>query len=472
MSMIIKAPTAKVATYDVANQTDVQFDFEFDPSEFRADGTTLVLEYEGHEIRLENFFDADGATHVENFLTSDGQEFAALDFLSAIMGPEGGETAENLETAAGAAAGGSGAGAYSDDAGNLFDGIDAMGGQGDAYAQTEVERLDEVPGVTVDGDTPTPIPTGIWWWMDTESGGTYSELRQYKGSDESDPVEDYANLVGQTRYYEEHIGTSGTDTLTLTDDDRLTVDMTPDGFVPTGASGDALLLEDDLSFPDDPGHARVAGYEVIHAGAGNDIVDLSSETIEYGDVLVDGGDGNDILWTNSGDDTVYGGNGNDQIIGGLGDDALYGGAGNDTIKGLEDADLLNGGDGSDKLYGGSGNDTINAGTGEHDVVVLGVGQDTLVVDSDSLSAGSHANPFSPDGSTVEVLDFGGNDILDFGSLTVAGYRETDIAGGATTDLQIYITDGASHDTWVVLTDTQLGDLDPTLAAFINSTGIV
>ena len=157
-----QCPTAKVTTYDVVNQTAVQFNFEFDPSQFRADGTTLVIEYDGNEIRLENFFDANGATQVEDFLTQDGQAFSATEFLSAIMNTDG-NTAEDLETAAAAAAGGSGAGEYSDDPGSLFDGLDALGGQPDAYAQVEPPQLEELPGPNLESDNTIPYESETRW---------------------------------------------------------------------------------------------------------------------------------------------------------------------------------------------------------------------------------------------------------------------------------------------------------------------
>ena len=114
MSIDHQRPHRQVATYNVAGQTDVQLNFDFDPTQFTADGTTLVIEYEGSQIRLENFFNEDGTSGVENFLTQDGQAFAAADLLAAVMGTENG-TGEDIETAADGAAGGAGAGEYNDD---------------------------------------------------------------------------------------------------------------------------------------------------------------------------------------------------------------------------------------------------------------------------------------------------------------------------------------------------------------------
>lgn len=49
--------------------------------------------------------------------------------------------------------------------------------------------------------------------------------------------------------------------------------------------------------------------------------------------MLDGGDGNDDLFGQSGVNTLLGGAGNDKIKGGSGNDAIFGGDGNDTIKG-------------------------------------------------------------------------------------------------------------------------------------------
>ena len=469
MSMIINAPTTKVATYDVANQTDVQFDFDFDPTQFRADGTTLVVEYEGHEIRLENFFDADGGTNVENFLTQDGQAFSAGEFLSAIMGTEGGDTAEEIETAAGAAAGGSGAGDYSDDAGSLFDGLDAVGGQGDAYDQKEPEQLVEVPGATLPGDDGGIIydPSDIWWYETrTQGEGSYThvELLTNKGSAGVDPTTDFVSLVGQNRTHETYVGTAGVDTLYLTDDANLTTEITPDGIVPLTAFGDALRLEDDSSFPDDPGQPRIVDIEVIQAGAGNDVVDLSSTTFTYGDVTVHGDAGDDVIWTNAGDDTLYGGTGNDSLVSGTGDDELHGGAGNDVMKGGMGVDLLNGDDGNDVIWGGDDTDTIYGGAGDDTVIAsrgwlnevhLEGGQDTVSVTEQSLTDGEFD-------SSVRVMDFdtaGDQDILDLG-----GYNVLDMEAGQNPDGEWYTSlfvgeNSSSDNTWIILEGVNPTELD-------------
>ncbi len=105
--------------------------------------------------------------------------------------------------------------------------------------------------------------------------------------------------------------------------------------------------------------ARISGIEVINGGLGSDVIDLSSLNYEYGDIELNGEDGDDVLWSNSGDDTLNGGDGNDDIQAGTGDDILNGGEGNDILKGYDGDDSLIGGLGSDILTGGFGYDSFD-----------------------------------------------------------------------------------------------------------------
>jgi Ca2+-binding RTX toxin-like protein len=102
--------------------------------------------------------------------------------------------------------------------------------------------------------------------------------------------------------------------------------------------------------------SRLADVEVIEAGNGHDVIDLSSFQFTYGDVEIYGGTGNDVLWSNKGNDKLYGEDGNDNLQGGKGADVLFGGSGEDILKGYTGNDQLNGGEGKDSLFGGSGND--------------------------------------------------------------------------------------------------------------------
>jgi Ca2+-binding RTX toxin-like protein len=78
---------------------------------------------------------------------------------------------------------------------------------------------------------------------------------------------------------------------------------------------------------------------------------------------IEGGDGNDAIWSLGGNDTVFGGRGNDILDGGLGSDRLNGDFGNDLLWGGAGRDRLSGGSGNDLLDGGSGIDVLIGGTG-------------------------------------------------------------------------------------------------------------
>jgi hypothetical protein len=86
------------------------------------------------------------------------------------------------------------------------------------------------------------------------------------------------------------------------------------------AGHDALFLHDRLSPPDGYTGPRISAIESIATGAGNDIVDLTSPRHAYGDVMLDGGDGNDTLWASWGNDVLSGGPGDDRLSGGAGRD--------------------------------------------------------------------------------------------------------------------------------------------------------
>jgi Ca2+-binding RTX toxin-like protein len=72
--------------------------------------------------------------------------------------------------------------------------------------------------------------------------------------------------------------------------------------------------------------------------AGDDIVDASS--VDGASILLDGGEGNDVLVGGQGDDTLNGGDGDDVLVGGAGFDTLNGGAGNNTLL---DGEVVTGG---------------------------------------------------------------------------------------------------------------------------------
>ena len=105
-----------------------------------------------------------------------------------------------------------------------------------------------------------------------------------------------------------------------------------------GANGDALFVDDvftDLPEEVEENTARLFKIHEIRAGAGSDIVDMTSQRFEYtgGGLTIRGGDGNDTIWANKGDNWLFGDAGNDRIVGASGNDVIAGGLGNDSMHG-------------------------------------------------------------------------------------------------------------------------------------------
>jgi Ca2+-binding RTX toxin-like protein len=117
------------------------------------------------------------------------------------------------------------------------------------------------------------------------------------------------------------------------------------------------------------------GHDSADGGAGNDTLDGSQ-----GHDKLSGGDGDDTLTGGVGHDSIEGDVGNDKLWGGDGDDTLSGGKGHDTIFGDAGNDWLDGGAGHDKLNGGDGDDKLKGGAG-HDCLDGGAG--TNLLDGDS-----------------------------------------------------------------------------------------
>ena len=152
-------------------------------------------------------------------------------------------------------------------------------------------------------------------------------------------------------------------------------------------NGDALFMDDIYSEFGEA--ARIGLIREIRAGAGADVVDMTSEryTAKLAGMTVRGGAGDDVLWGAAGGNRLFGDAGNDRITGGAGDDVIAGGAGND------------------KLAGGGGNDTFTFGGnwGADVVSQTADGTVTLWFASGSLSNWDEASLTYTDGeNSVQV----------------------------------------------------------------------
>jgi len=164
--------------------------------------------------------------------------------------------------------------------------------------------------------------------------------------------------------------------------DKVTADGTAgDDAITASQSGSAVTV-----------HGLPSQLSVDHVDAGLD------------SLTIDGGAGNDVIDASgmpaaSVKLVLNGGNGNDVLRGGAGDDALSGGDGDDVLGGGGGLDVLNGGAGSDIFQHGQVTiEDFQAGAGGDKIDLHGVAGAT-----DFASVLTHAH------------DVGGNVLLDFGA---------------------------------------------------------
>ena len=193
-------------------------------------------------------------------------------------------------------------------------------------------------------------------------------------------------LSGKNKISDVFAGSTDANILVMTDD----------------TNGDALFVDDVFTaFGKDA--ARISQIDEIRAGAGDDIVDMTSQRFAYvGDgVTIYGGLGNDTIWANNGNNTLFGDAGNDRIVGGSGNDFIIGGLGNDS---------MHGGGGSDTFcFGGNwGNDTVEQ---------LANGKVTLWFESGSENNWNAATLTYSDGANSVKVTGVSNVTLKFGADT-------------------------------------------------------
>jgi Ca2+-binding RTX toxin-like protein len=136
------------------------------------------------------------------------------------------------------------------------------------------------------------------------------------------------------------------------------------------------LLDYDMSFKQpaqealfEPNAYRSADHDPVivglDPGAGALLCGGLEATIVGGPTgeVLNGTNGNDVIFAGGGDDVVNAGNGHDVVCGGFGDDTIDGGNGNDTLHGEDGDDTIDGANGNETIGGGPGSNTINGGSG-------------------------------------------------------------------------------------------------------------
>ncbi|MBQ7652650.1 MAG: hypothetical protein IJS15_16955 [Victivallales bacterium] len=150
-----------------------------------------------------------------------------------------------------------------------------------------------------------------------------------------------ASIVGRNRIHDIFSGAEGDSCIVLLTDDE---------------NGDAVFVDDVFSnSPNGVGvtQARLANIDEIFAGAGNDVIDLTSDQFSYlgAGMTIHGGLGDDVIWANLGSNCLFGDAGDDWIVGASDDDVMVGGPGRDTLNGNggEDTFCFGPGWGEDKV---------------------------------------------------------------------------------------------------------------------------
>ncbi|MFN3846213.1 MAG: Hint domain-containing protein [Paracoccaceae bacterium] len=182
------------------------------------------------------------------------------------------------------------------------------------------------------------------------------------------------------------------------------------------------------------------GNDTVFGGIGNDYVELGDGDDSFGNFndeggndTVYGGGGNDYIIAGGEDDLVYGGSGDDTLSAGVGFDSMYGGDGDDVFLITDDHqyDFIDGGAGNDVIYTGNyltqqGVVVTYTATGEgnYDFVGSDGYGDFLSVErvagtdyADTLDAGADGGGvmlFGHDGDD-EIFGGSGNDSLDGGA---------------------------------------------------------
>lgn len=195
-------------------------------------------------------------------------------------------------------------------------------------------------------------------------------------------------------------------------------------FFTAGTAGDVVnAILDAVSAP------PVTVPNVIDGTEGDDVLYGTENADEIrglnGNDQIQGEGGSDILWGDGGNDTMWGWTGDDQLNGGTGDDLLGGDEGNDRIAGDEGDDTLWGWAGDDRLDGGTGNDLLGGDEGNdtyiyhphdgHDTVADLLGNNRLRLEG-NINNGQVRISLSPKSDSDYVLFFDGFE----GSITFLG----------------------------------------------------
>jgi Ca2+-binding RTX toxin-like protein len=133
---------------------------------------------------------------------------------------------------------------------------------------------------------------------------------------------------------------------------------------------------------------------------------------------VDGGDGNDTIYTGAATDWILGGNGNDKLDGGASSDVLVGGAGSDFLTGGAGTDVLIGGTTSDNLMTAMDPGFSASGDGVQDTFIFtdghGHANQMMANKIADFEQGTDKFAFSNDGGSTYIANPFATNVLSTG----------------------------------------------------------
>lgn len=446
-------------------------------------GTVTLNAGDGNDV-----FDGSATAIVANVLGGDGND--------TIIGGGGADTllgGNGADSITGGAAGDLLSGNGGDDTMSGDDGDDILNGHGGGDLLNGGDDNDTLLGGagrdTLDGGLGNDLVSGQGGSVDIVAGGTGVDILLGDSSDvtiagslSEDPTSDDPDTSLSVNLP----SSGGPFTVQVTGGEIQVV--SPGGTIASGLLSDINEISIDGSSNDDnitiaASLLSYTGTLIINGGDGNDVLDGTAVSFATtllggagndtllggssndsfnggdGDDSVDGGNGNDTLMGGGGNDILLGGTGNDMLNGNAGDDSLFGGANGDTILGGAGTDLLDGDAGDDMVNGQGGlEDTVAGGAGDNDTL-RGDASDILIEgpSGSSPSQDETANPTLtanlPDNAgTVTVNVVGGQIVVtsSLGTLVsglLSGTSEIVINGGDDNDVVAF---GASMSTFAGL----------------------
>jgi Ca2+-binding RTX toxin-like protein len=190
-------------------------------------------------------------------------------------------------------------------------------------------------------------------------------------------------------------------------------------------------------------------------------VETRYKLIDVHEILMNGGDGNDVLANHTSITShLTGGNGNDKLSGGNAKDTLLGSAGIDKLYGEGGNDVLDPGAGNDTVVGGIGLDTVTYSKRKVPVKIYlnglasgAVGEADIIAGVENARGGLANDSLYGDANPNALYGGAGNDLIN------GGNGKDSLFGQAGNDK--FIANDGDTDTIVAGDGADSARLDPT-----------